>query len=175
MKLSKSALIGTAAAGLLWSGLTLAGTASCPDPAVPGSRVFTVTTVSTTVSCLASGIGNDPGAFASFVFLDKFEIPDDNGGAVDDALSDPGIGLFGGNFSFNLVGYKDFVVVFKSGTAELDPDWAAFKIGNTNSGTWSIVPRTGQSLSHMSLYGVKCADGDKSCDFSSEVPLPAAA
>ena len=44
------------------------------------------------------------------------------------------------------------VLVFQSGIGNLDPDWAAFLLGDTD-GSWSISGA--QALSHASLFGVR--------------------
>jgi hypothetical protein len=70
-----------------------------------------------------------------------------------------------GTFSLTaslLSGFTDFVIAFKTGQGNLNPDWAAFKLpAGVTSGTWTISGS--QALSHANLYGKVSA-----------IPLPAA-
>jgi hypothetical protein len=143
---------------------TAAGAATCPDPAVSGSRVFTLTT-SPDSSCLASAPGNLNGNNDSvnqlgYVTLDKSD--DTTSGALNGSLTftPPNSGL-SGSFSINAPGYTSFVLALKSGEGQLNPDWAAFLLpSGVLSGTWAISGA--QQLSHAVLYGIAA------------VPLPGA-
>jgi hypothetical protein len=138
------------------------------------------------MSCHSSGLGNDPGAFAGFTFIDKDEDPDTAGncpGGGDDCLTITGLGSDSGTFTilqslWNT--YESFIVVLKVGAATgcgtaCDPDWVAILI-NTNTslsdviGTWSLwaADDRGLTLSHLSLYA-----GDERDREDPPIPEPA--
>jgi hypothetical protein len=144
---------------------------NCPGTSATTDREFTVTlTIPDSLgsaTCIDSGGGNIGGSdsdFAGYTFLDKFEDPQDDSGAANGAITSvTGLGGTAGTFGFAPPsGYTEFIVLFKSGDAQLDPDWAAFGIPNGyTGGDWAI---SSQGLSHVNLYGKV-----------GEVPLPAAA
>jgi hypothetical protein len=78
------------------------------------------------------------------VFQDEFQTLDKSDdlttGALPQSLTatPPTSGL-SGTFSFSAPGYTDFVIAFKSGVGQLDPDWAAFSLpAGVTAGTWAI-------------------------------------
>ncbi|MCG6864319.1 MAG: VPLPA-CTERM sorting domain-containing protein [Thiogranum sp.] len=138
---------------------------NCPGTAATTDREFTVTTDPGTAVCLASDSGNingnnDAVNLLGYITLDKTD--DLTSGAVPQSLtaSPPTSGL-SGTFSFVApAGYTNFVIAFKSGEGQLDPDWAAFSLPNgVTSGEWAISGN--QELSHANLY-------------AQAVPVPAA-
>lgn len=138
---------------------------SCPGTAATTDREFTITTDPGTAVCFASAPGNlngngDAINQLGYITLDKSD--DLTSGALPQSLTatPPTSGL-SGTFSFNAPGYTNFVIAFKSGQGQLDPDWAAFTLPNgVTSGTWAISGQ--QALSHVNLY-------------AQVVPVPAAA
>ena len=152
-------------------------TTLCPGTAATTDREFSVTTVAPGATCIASGVGNisgNPGGAnpdplfgilgAGYQLIDK----SDSGPSI---LSVTGTGTLSGNWSFLLPAapagmmWANLVLAFKSGVAQLNPDWAAFGLApGVTSGTWSIASGQ-QSLSHANLYGQLVP---------SAVPLPAA-
>jgi hypothetical protein len=184
MSISKAAsklLIGIAFSALVLSGVANAATVNCPGTAVPTTdREFQVDTT-TAATCLTSGVGNISGnndavnnfiyAGAGFITLDKD--PDDKvpgAGLFPNALTIVGDGTTSGTFSFVApAGFINFVLAFKSGEGQIDPDWAAFLLPtDIVSGLWSILVGN-QSLSHANLY----AQIDPNYVPPGEVPLPA--
>jgi PEP-CTERM motif len=131
---------------------------SCPGTAATTDREFTLTTA-IAATCLAFGTGNINGngdAINSlgYTLLDKSD--DSISGLTPfNWLSITGSGTTGGGFSFTAPpGYTSFVIAFKSGEGQLDPDWAAFLLpAGILSGSWSISGQ--QSLSHANLYGLR--------------------
>jgi hypothetical protein len=155
-----------------------AATVNCPGTIQTTDREFSLTTTPG-ATCLSFGTGNISGNgdainALGYVTLDK---SDDNavyGGDVNELSGTPSLtsGL-SGTFSFFIptapVGkiWTDFVIAFKTGQGNLDPDWAAFLLPNgVTSGSWSISGQ--QALSHANLYA-KLADTPVNV-----IPLPAA-
>ena len=151
---------------------------SCPAPG-QGVRVFTLTGTAPTPAlpqptCIAYGDGND---FDNPTIVSGQSIPanltliDKSDDAVAGPLTIVGQGTTAGTWSISGVsGYTDLVLVLKSGEGNLDPDWAAFLLNGATGGAWAISGS--QSLSHASLYGVRC----ENCPNPEEppaVPLPA--
>lgn len=151
-------------------GATVAGAVPvsvvCPGTPATSDREFTVTTDPGTAVCLASAPGNlngngDAINALGYITLDKSD--DLVSGALPQSLTatPPTSGL-SGTFSFSAPGYTSFVIAFKSGQGQLDPDWAAFTLPNgVTSGTLAISGA--QALSHVNLYG------------QAVIPVPAAA
>jgi hypothetical protein len=162
---------------------TLAATVTtlCPGTAATTDREFTVTTVAPGATCFASGVGNISGnpnganpdplfALMSTAFGPGHQLIDksDSGPSI---LNVSGVGGLSGSWSFALpsapAGYiwTNLVLAFKSGVAQLNPDWAAFVLpSGVTSGSWSIASGQ-QSLSHANLYGQMVV---------APVPVPAA-
>lgn len=145
------------AAGLsLFTGTAHAIIISCPGTVDTGDREFTLDTTPG-ASCLAFGAGNINGNndainLLGYVTLDKSD--DATTGDAEGSLvvTPPDSGL-SGTFSFTPPGgFTGFVIAFKSGEGQLDPDWAAFLLpAGVTSGSWAI---SGQhELSHANLYG----------------------
>jgi hypothetical protein len=164
---SATARVTLAAASLLSASVANAVPVSvmCPGTPATTDREFTVTTDPGSAVCLASAPGNlngnaDAINALGYITLDKSD--DLITGALPQSLTatPPTSGL-SGTFSFSAPGYTNFVIAFKSGQGQLDPDWAAFTLPNgVTSGTWAISGA--QALSHVNLYG-------------QVVPVPAAA
>ncbi len=137
----------------------------CPGTASTADREFTITTNPGSAVCLASAPGNlngngDAINLLGYLTLDKSD--DLVSGVLPQSLTatPPTSGL-SGTFSFNAPGYTNFVIAFKSGQGQLNPDWAAFTLPNgVTSGTWAISGQ--QALSHVNLY-------------AQVIPVPAAA
>jgi len=140
------------------------------DACAPGDRDFSVT-ATTVVGCLLTGTGNingnnqgDAGFIASgWVFVDS---SDGNGGAHNGWLTGSLSSGQSGSFSINPLAYSTYdriAIGFKSGSGQIDPDWAIFELAdNTLTGNWSISE---QALSHAILYGFGTP--------TNEVPEPA--
>lgn len=169
----------TALAGGAVSAATV--TTLCPGTAATTDREFTVTTIAPGASCFAWGSGNISGnsgganpdplfALMNTAFGSGHQLIDksDSGPAI---LNVSGTGGLAGTWSFALpsapAGYvwTNLVLAFKSGVAQLNPDWAAFLLpSGVTSGSWAIANGR-QSLSHANLYGQLVV---------APVPLPAA-
>jgi len=137
---------------------------SCPGTVITTDREFGVTTDPGTALCLDFGTGNINGNndvinAAGYVTLDKSD--DLNSGELPQALTiTAAVGDLSGTFAIDAPGYTNFVLAFKSGQGQLDPDWAAFTLpSGVTTGSWSISGQ--QSLSHANLY-------------AQVVPIPAA-
>ena len=148
-----------------------AASISCPGTVSTSDREFSVNTTPS-ATCLASGTGNingnamqDPFLMANsdYVLIDKSD-GDGTDGLFPDSFDNPTSLTSGlsGSFTFTPPpGYTNFVIAFKSGEGQLDPDWAAFLLPNgVVTGTWAITGN--QALSHANIY-------------AQVVPLPAAA
>jgi len=164
-------------AGLSTALPAAAATVSCPGTVSTTDREFTLTTT-LAATCLATGTGNINGNNDAinqlgYVTLDKSDDNNTYAGTANELLI-TGSGTTSGTFSFVApVGFQNFVIAFKSGQVQLDPDWAAFLLSaGTTSGSWSISGN--QSLSHANLYAQACPQGV--CQPNpgpSPVPLPA--
>lgn len=137
---------------------------SCPGTVITTDREFGLTTDPGTAACLDFGIGNINGNNdainqAGYVTLDKSD--DLISGLLPQALTiTSAVGELSGTFVIDAPGYTNFIVAFKSGQGQLDPDWAAFALpSGVTTGSWSISGQ--QSLSHANLY-------------AQVVPIPAA-
>jgi hypothetical protein len=157
-------------------------TTSCPGDDLSGTRDFTVTIddANGPAGCVLTGIGpSGPGtgsdiltAISPATLLDKT----DTVGPSGVVLSVTGIDDLSGLWSIVVpTGYilTNVHLLFQSGTANGDPDWAVLSIPQgILSGTWSIIDPTcskgcngEQSLSHANVYGTLVP---------ATVPLPAA-
>ena len=169
--LAAAALAAYVAVGFAGSSSVIAATVNCPGTVLNlTDREFQIDT-SPASSCLATGSGNINGNgdainLLGYTLLDK---SDDPGNLFEGALTITGVGGLTGTFSISgIVGYTSLVLGFKSGFAQINPTWAAFKLGSgVTQGTWTIT-NFQQSLSHVNLYGIK--DEGPSPD---PVPLPA--
>lgn len=150
-------------ASVALAGAASANTVSSNDPDCSGGatqRVFSVTATSVT-KCLLKGVGNmngngDAVNALGYLTLDK---SDTTGDLLEGVLTGTPSGLgsgTSGTFSIAASAYTNYtnlVILFKSGVAQADPDWAAFLLAdNTTSGSWSITGAN-QALSHAILYG----------------------
>lgn len=173
---TKKYMIGMAfTCGLLMSsGLANAATVACPGTDGTGDREFQLDTA-TVATCLASGVGNINGNSDAINALGYITLDKSDNNSSDMlyplALTIVGSGTLGGSFSFVAPsGYFNFVIAFKSGQGDLDPDWAAFALpAGVTSGLWSIISGE-QSLSHANLYAKECPG---ECSPLETVPLPA--
>ena len=144
-------------------------TVYCPGSASTTDREFSVTTDPGTATCILYGAGNLNGnndpvnqLAPGYLTLDKSD--DLLSGVLPGSLTatPPTSGL-SGTFSITAPGYTDFIIAFKTGEGQIDPDWAAFRLpAGVTSGSWSISGQ--QEMSHSILYGRL-----------TPVPLPAAA
>ena len=149
------AILGCAAASTIE-----AATITCPGTPAAGDREITVTTSVTStggVSCAASGAGNDNDIetlYPGYTLLDKSD--DSSSGTNDGWLTVTGVGGLSGSFTIDAAAwaaYNSLILVFKTGTADLDPDFIGFQFTPiVDGGTWSIISGQ-QSLSHASLLG----------------------
>lgn len=128
---------------------------SCPtDLGGSGTRTFNVNPG----TCIDYGEGQPTAGDigSGYVLLDQ-----DEGEPSDGILTIGGIGTTGGDWSYTADSiYKAFVLVLKSGGNDGTPDWGAFALGDSlsGSGNWSIVTK---DLSNAQLY-------------AQVVPIPAA-
>jgi hypothetical protein len=181
--MTKTRLLTYGAALALSLGATSANAveAFCPfGGAGAGVRLFTVDTTPV-ASCWDYDVGNTnlpideiplPGPGTpydlklqmptGYVLLDK---SDETNNLYEGLLSGTPVGLesgLSGTFQINLPSLDQYIIIFKTGTAILNPDWAAFLLPQgVLSGSWSISGA--QELSHVELWG------------KNVVPLPAAA
>ncbi len=138
----------------------------CPGTLATSDREFTVTTDPGSAVCLDSAPGNlngnaDAINALGYITLDK---SDDlvTGALLQSLTATPPTSGLSGTFSFSAPGYTNFVIAFKSGAGQLNPDWAAFTLPNGVTSGWWAISGT-QALSHVNLYG------------QAVVPVPAAA
>lgn len=144
-------------AGLGLSGAANAIVVFCPGTLGTTDREFSVDTTAA-ASCLDFGTGNINGNnddinLLGFVTIDKTD--DGTSGIDPDALTTNPLNMgLSGTFSFTpTAGFTDFVIAFKSGEGQLDPDWAAFRLPDgVTSGSWTISGE--QALSHANLYAI---------------------
>lgn len=140
-------------------------TTLCPGTLATNDREFAVTTVAPGATCIAYGAGNISGNAsganpdplfgilgASYQLIGKSD-------TTPSIVSVTGVGALAGTWSLFLPAapagmvWTNLVLAFKSGVAQLNPDWAAFGLpGGVTSGTWAIISGR-QSLSHVNLYG----------------------
>lgn len=149
--------------------------ATCPASPATGDRVFGIDNLSgaATVTCFASGSGNNLTGGASDTFLSSnpgLEFLDYDGaeGQTDNFYHFTNLGettytdglvyLYGTfNFGAELTGaLADLYLGFKVGN--IDPTWVVFKItgfadGIPLSGNWYTTPKQGGGISHSSIYG----------------------
>jgi hypothetical protein len=130
----------------------------CPGTPQITDREFSITT-SAGATCIGSSSGNINGNgdainALGYVTIDKSDNATVYVGA-DGELTLTGAGTLSGTFSFSPpAGYQKFVLAFKSGQGNLDPDWVAFLLpAGVLSGSWNILSGT-QELSHANLYGI---------------------
>lgn len=157
--------------GINTSSVSAATTSVCPDDG-SGTREFTLTTEDpVSNSCYFWGPNNDAND-AAFVaqrladfgsehtLLSKVEIDDDGlvdrEGTNDSLLGNSIVALLGGlggEFTLDTTGFKDILLVFKTGTGRSTPGFAAFALipSGPTEGEWSVNLQ--QGLSHVSLYG----------------------
>ena len=149
---------------LAGSGRADASTINCPGTLATGDREFQLTTTGTAV-CRAWGDGNLNGSndFVNdtldgtnfWTTIDKSD--DDNLPPSLTAITVGGLKTTGPNdFSFDSslwFTYGRIIIGLKTGTADLNPDWAAFELPTgVTSGTWEILAGE-QTLAHVLLYG----------------------
>lgn len=160
------ALSAIASALVLSLGHAQANTVTSNDPlcaGAPTGRTFSVT-ATTVVHCLLKGTGNISGSgdainllAPGWTTLDK---SDGGGDLLEGTLTGSPSLTSGLSGTFNIAAsvysaYSRIVIAFKSGTGQLDPDWAAFELAaNTLTGSWAITTGT-QSLSHAAIYGIR--------------------
>jgi len=144
----------------------MAAPVTVPCPLSDVGRQFWLTTDPLGATCLASGSGNLSGVAGNdylidtlgWMALDKDETPD-TVFPYDAWFSVTNIGGTSGTFTVDPAAWAAFgslAIGFKVGSAQINPDWAAFILpyGET-TGTWSVtVPplMANQGLSHANLY-----------------------
>ena len=103
-----------------------------------------------------------------FLTIDKSDTTDEFVG-VDGEIDNHWRPPNSGHFTLALpAGYKNFVLVLKSGNGQLDPDWAAFLlVPGTTEGDWTI---SDQGFSHALLYAQLSTENEN----VSENPIPGA-
>lgn len=175
---TRLALIVTVLAGTSVAAGAAPITVSCPGTAATTDREFTLTT-DPGATCLAWGAGNingnnDAVNVLGYVTLDKSD--DTVSGVLPGVLTatPPESGLFG-TFSIAPTAatqYSNFVIAFKSGQGQFDPDWAAFVLpAGVLSGSWAISQQ--QELSHVNLYGIRCTTTPCTPPTGDPIPEPA--
>jgi PEP-CTERM motif len=144
--------------------LSIAGSAQaafvyCPGTAQTTDREFGVQPAQGSATCSLTGTGNINETEALALFPTYTLIDSDIGaGLLDNLFSYTQPTASAGTFSLAASlwnTYSSIVIVFKSGTGQFDPDWAAFTLaGNVLSGDWTIDPTVAGGLSHVILLGV---------------------
>lgn len=173
---AKKYLIGLAfTCGLLMSsGLANAATVNCPGTVADNTdREFSLTT-DVASTCLAYGPDNINGNndvinALGYLTLDKSD--DTTSGLLAPStltvITGSLVEGLSGSFSISAPGFIDLVLAFKTGTGDLDPDWAAFLLApGTTIVSWFISGQ--QELSHIVLYGKVDPNSNNPV-----VPLPA--
>jgi hypothetical protein len=167
-------------------GPSTAATVSCPDSGGAGVRLFVVDT-DPKGQCWDYGNGNIPTHLSgpnqnifegTPVFSDgKLQLPagfsllddsDASGNLFEGMLTGTNGLTSGRSGTFSIAGNPNtqYLIIFKTGVAALNPDWAAFLLPKgVLSGKWSF--NGNQSLSQVQLWGL--------VDQQRVVPLPAAA
>jgi len=152
-----------------------AATVSCPGTIGTTDREFGLTT-SVAATCLASGadninMNNDAINQKGYVNIDKSDTTDAFVGVDGEITITDGPNF--GHFTLALpAGYKNFVLVLKSGNGQLDPDWAAFLLAaGTTEGDWTI---SSQGFSHANLYAQLCTECSTEKENGPETPIPGA-
>jgi hypothetical protein len=157
MKFTKVLATGGAlVCALLFSAQASAAVVPC-DPTYPGATRSMELDVTGTIACFDSGLVNEN--YPDLIYKNNF------GGAVEGPGPNPfeyftGNGGTSGTFKVTAPGAGDFLLVFKFGGGQADPDWFSYNFSGTVEGSWSVTGN--QALSHYSVYGVP-----------SEVPEPA--
>jgi hypothetical protein len=169
------------ATAILLSQMAAAATVATSDQCAGGYRDFTVNITAPatgSISCLAVGTGKLERNGPNDVLVQTYDLTyidkDDKDpaapatGYLESVLTVSGLGATSGSFTLDQSlwsAYDSLVVAFKVGNNK-SPTWAAFTLTlGAFTGTFSIVPPQGSTLSHMNLYGFEPA---------SPVPLPAA-
>jgi hypothetical protein len=132
---------------------------NCPGTLITTDREFSLTT-SVAATCLAFAAGNingnnDAVNQLGYLTVDKTDNTTLYIGIDGELQVIPASNGLSGTFNINPpVGYQNFVLVLKSGVADLNPDWAAFLLpAGVLSGSWTI---SGQNaFSHANLYAVE--------------------
>jgi len=144
---------------------------------VAGSRVFTINTTEPDAppgpSCFASGAGNESTP-AGYAIIDKTDDSNAYVGVNGELVITQAADGLSGTFTITPVaGFFDYLIAFKSGEGQLDPDFAIFALNGALSGTWTISGQ--QGLSHATLYARACptAGCPDPQDPPAAVPLPA--
>ena len=145
-----------ATGAVLCSSPSLAATVavSCPGTAITTDREFGLNTDNLGAVCLDTGTGNIDGNSDAinrmgYVTLDKTN--DATSGLLPQALTIVTDTKLAGTFAINAPGFMNFVIAFKTGQGQLNPDWAVFALpAGVTSGSFSISGQ--QGLSHVNLY-----------------------
>jgi hypothetical protein len=204
LPLTAAAALGVFVTGssLLVSAPAVAVTATAPTaPCVTPDGALRTFSISSdhvgAISCYAAGEGNDlntsPDPFAGYSMLDVINLPKDATGNIpNDAVSgeigngslsltyNPGASSDGTvSFASSLLNtWNTFLISFKTGVGQRNPDWAAFLISGPYAAavaqivaSYNINPdNQGGGLSHVSLWGRMAPPGGN----GTETPLPGA-
>lgn len=142
------------ACALLMAGQATAATITCDESYPDYTRLMTLTDTSGTISCFESGLVNE--SYDDLYYKNNFggaeEFGDGNPGELNPFTSFTGNGSTSGSFTVVAPGDGDFLLVFKFGGGQADPDWFSFTFSGTVSADWSV--NGSQALSHYSVYGV---------------------
>jgi len=155
LKLSIQASI-AAAGGIFFSLATPAATlnTACPDTVITTDREFQLSTEAAGAVCLDFGSGNVNGnndVVTQLGYLTLDTSDDTKSGALPQALTLTPDGSLAGTFSIDAPGYTDFLLAFKTGQGQLNPDWVVFAMPlGVTAGSYAISGR--QGLSHVNLY-----------------------
>jgi len=156
-----------------------ASTVNCPGTVATDDREFSLTTTPGSI-CRDFGNGNGPlngqqtwlFAGETWTLLDQSDAPSAGTDPFKDSLSVTGTGLTTGDFHISSAvwgTYDRVMLALQSGTAGINPDWAAFELTTVvTSGNWSIL---GGTLEHANLYGIKGITGSGGNELAA-VPEP---
>ena len=156
MKIMNKVLAATSltACALLMSGQATAAMFTCDTSYPDYSRLMTMDNTSGTISCFESGLVNED--YDDLYYKNNFggaeEFGAGNPGELNPFTEFTGNGGTSGTFTVVAPGAGDFLLVFKFGGGQFDPDWFSYNFSGTVSGDWSV--NQDQALSHYSVYGV---------------------
>jgi hypothetical protein len=161
-------------AAVLMAGAAEAATITCPDPAGSGNYVqITYDAAAGTIACADFGGGSTfPNASTDEDPLTPGSQLVYNGVSYDYIAECPTdcddvtyTGDFSGTFDI-LSGAGEYLLLFKFGVGQTEPDWFLFFLDGVVEGDWALLPAgTGNALSHVALWG---DPGD-----TPEIPEPA--
>ncbi len=131
---------------------------TCPTVDDP-DRTVTIDYTGTGITC--GPAGTTPPSEGTVLTGDPYfftELEKDDGAGDNEnggLLNISGLGGTSGSFTVNS-DVTDALLVFKFGSAGIEPDWISFFLNGITSGDWSVNQE--QALSHATLYGARGTD-----------------